>query len=191
MTWMRKASLLLAAVAMPLAAGCNPLALGFLTPIPVQPWTAERIEDKYVHKNDFRTPIMPPIRDGFPPPVCEDLPTDREVLRAMPHVTACRTSTRNFATKSASSASRIVDRIDPPLLRSSAWLQLHHCHWKCTIYYTETVHPITRSRSRSRSAGSRSSTSIRITCTSTSAPTPTCSAASPANIPTIEQDCFF
>ncbi|HEV2950278.1 MAG TPA: hypothetical protein VGX70_23060, partial [Gemmataceae bacterium] len=35
---------------------------------------------------------------------------------------------------------RLVDKIDPvrffPLIGPA---QLHHCHWKCTIYYTETM----------------------------------------------------
>ena len=34
----------------------------------------------------------------------------------------------------------MVDRIDParfyPLVGPA---QLHHCHWKCTIYYAETI----------------------------------------------------
>ena len=79
--------LLLAAALLPaLATGCNPLTLGLWTPIPVQPWVAERMEEKYCYKNDHRTPILPPVRDGFPAPICEDPPTEREVLRAMPRI---------------------------------------------------------------------------------------------------------
>ena len=141
MTWMRKTGLLLAAVLAPMASGCNPLALGFLTPMPVQPWVAERIEEKYYNKNDFRTPIMPPIRDGFPPPVCEDLPTDKEVLRAMPRVArGVPYIYEEFRDDIRIISERIVDRIDPPRFFPLVGLaQLHHCHWKCTIYYTETV----------------------------------------------------
>ena len=87
MSWIRRKLWLLALAVLPTAsAGCNPLTLGFLTPIPVQPWTAERLEQKLNHKNDGRVPIMPPIRDGVPPPICEDAPSDAEVLRAMPRV---------------------------------------------------------------------------------------------------------
>ena len=141
MTWMRKAGLLLAAVIAPLTVGCNPLALGFLTPVPIPPWTAERIEDKYLHKNDFRTPIMPPIREGFPPPVCEDAPTDREVLRAMPRVArGVPYMYEEFRDDIKIVSERIVDKIDPPRFFPLVGLaQLHHCHWKCTIYYTETI----------------------------------------------------
>ena len=67
MSWIRRKLWLLAAAVLPsLATGCNPFTLGFLTPIPVQPWVAERMEEKYNHKNDGRVPIMPPIRDGYP-----------------------------------------------------------------------------------------------------------------------------
>src|SRR5579884_1719841 len=67
--------------------GCMPFSMGLFTPIPVPPWVTERMEEKYCFKNDYRTAIMPPIREGFPPPLCEDPPDDAMVLRAMPHVT--------------------------------------------------------------------------------------------------------
>jgi hypothetical protein len=99
------------------------------------------MEEKYCNKNDYRTPVMPPIREGFPPPLCEDPPDDAMVLRAMPHVT------RGFPYVYEEHRDDIeivkellVDRIDParffPVVGPA---QLHHCHWKCTIYYTETV----------------------------------------------------
>src|SRR5207247_10842 len=67
-------------------AGCNPFTMGLATPIPVPAWVTERMEEKYCHKNAFRTPVMPPIREGFPPPLCEDPPDEAMVLRAMEHV---------------------------------------------------------------------------------------------------------
>src|SRR5437588_257827 len=78
--------LLLAAIAAPAATGCYPLSMGLFTPVPVPPWVTERMEEKYCHKNDFRTPILPPILEGYPPPLCEDPPDEARVLRAMPHV---------------------------------------------------------------------------------------------------------
>jgi hypothetical protein len=114
---------------------------GIFTPIPVQPWVAERIEDKYMHKNDTRAPIMPPIRDGFPPPMCEDQPTEREVLRVLSRVKrgvpfVCE----EFRDDIRINCERIVDKIDPPRFFPLVGLaQLHHCHWRCTIYYTETL----------------------------------------------------
>ncbi len=140
MTLVRKAVLLLAVVVVPATSGCNPLAMGIFTPIPVPPWTAQRMEDKYLHKNDYRTPIMPPIRDGFPPPMCEDQPTEREILRTMKRVIrGYPYLLEEFRDDIRISSERLVDRIDPPRFFPLIGLaQLHHCHWKCTVYYTQT-----------------------------------------------------
>lgn len=124
------------------AGGClNPLGLGFATPIPIQPWVTERLEDKYLHKNDHRAPIMPPIKEGFPPPACEDPPTEGEILRAMPRVArGVPYLYEEFRDDIDIRVERMRDVIDPvrfyPLVGPA---QLHHCHYKCIIYYTETV----------------------------------------------------
>lgn len=121
--------------------GCYPLGMGFFTPIPVFPWVTERMEEKYVHKNDHRTTILPPIREGYPPPMCEDPPDDAMVLRAMPRVArGVPYFYEEFRDNIQIVTERLVDRIDPcrffPLVGPA---QLHHCHWKCTIYYTEVI----------------------------------------------------
>ncbi len=141
MTWVRKVGLLLAVIAAPVTAGCNPFALGVFTPVPIPPWVPVRMEDKYLHKNDYRTPIMPPIRDGFPPPMCEDPPTEREILRTMKRIArGIPYMYEEFRDDIRISSERLVDKIDPPRFFPLVGLaQLHHCHWKCTIYYTETV----------------------------------------------------
>jgi hypothetical protein len=141
MSWIRRKLLFLAAaVVLPATVGCVSFPLAFvLTPVP--PWTAERMEDKYQHKNDWRTPILPPIRDGFPPPLCEDPPNDREVLRVMPRVVrgvpyVCE----EFRDDVSIIKNRLVDKIDPPRFYPLIGMaQLHHCHWECVVYYTETV----------------------------------------------------
>lgn len=119
----------------------HPFAMGFHTPIPVPPWVTERMEDKYCWKNDHRTPIMPPIREGFPPPLCEDPPDEAMVLRAIPRVTrGVPFIYEEHRDNIQVVCERIVDKIDPvrffPLVGPA---QLHHCHWKCTVYFTETV----------------------------------------------------
>ena len=68
-TWLLFAGALLAPTGL---SGCgvfnfNPFAMGFATPIPVMPWVTERMEEKYCIKNDYRTPIMPPIKEGTRP----------------------------------------------------------------------------------------------------------------------------
>ena len=137
-SWVLLAGILVAPAGL---CGCNPYTMGVATPIPVQPWTAERIEDKFEHRNDWRTPIMPPVRDGFPPPICEDPPSEQEVLRAMPRVTrGVPFAYEEFRDGIQIVTERLVDKIDPPRFFPLVGpAQLHHCHWKCTIYYTETV----------------------------------------------------
>ena len=141
MNWLRRGFLLLLAVGPMVAAGCSPVGMGFLTPIPVQPWVAERMEEKYMHKNDHRTPIMPPVRDGYPEPLCEDAPTEREVLRTLQKVArGVPFVYEEFRYDIRINCERIVDKIDPPrFFPLVGWARLHHCHWKCTVYYTETV----------------------------------------------------
>ncbi len=145
-TWV----LVAAAVLVPLGlVGCggagffldHPFSMGIFTPIPVMPWVTETLERKICHENDWRTPVMPPIRDGYPPPTCEDPPGDQETLRLMPRV--CR-GVPYFYEEHRDDIrivyERLVDRIDPPRFYPLVGpAQLHHCHWKCTVYYTETI----------------------------------------------------
>ena len=64
-----------------LTSGCiNPLSMGIFTPVPMQPWVADRIEDRLKYKHDYRTPVLPPIPAGFRP-LCEDPPDRAEILR--------------------------------------------------------------------------------------------------------------
>jgi hypothetical protein len=120
--------------------GCIPYSMGIFTPIPVPAWVTERMEEKYCYPNDYRTPILPPIREGFPPPTCDDPPDEAAVLRAMPHV---RRGVPYFCEEFRDDinivSERLVDRIDPPRFFPLVGMaQLHHCHWKCSIYYLET-----------------------------------------------------
>jgi hypothetical protein len=142
MSWIRRKLWLFALVLLPAGSvGCNPFTLGLLTPIPVPPWTAERMENKYAHRNDGRTPIMPPIADGVPPPICEDAPSDAEVLRAMPRVPrGVPYIYETFRDDIVIVKNRLVDKIDPPRFFPLVGpAQLHHCHWECVIYYNELV----------------------------------------------------
>ena len=141
MSWIRRKLWVLAVGVLAGASGCNPLTLGFGTPVPVQPWVAERMEQKLNHKNDGRVPIMPPVRDGFPPPICEDPPSDQEVLRAMPRVPrGVPYIYETFRDDIVIVKNRLVDKIDPPRFFPLVGpAQLHHCHWECVVYYTELV----------------------------------------------------
>ena len=120
--------------------GCYIIPISEIGMLPSQPWVTERMEEKYCYKNDHRTVVMPPIKEGAPLPLCEDPPSEAEVLRAMPHVVrGVPYVYEEFRDNIQIVTERIVDHVDPvrffPLLGPA---QLHHCHWKCTIYYQET-----------------------------------------------------
>jgi hypothetical protein len=142
MSWIRRKLLLVAAgVAAVVTTGCSPFAMGLLTPIPVQPWVAERMSEKYNSRLEDKTPIMPPIVDGKPAPLCEDAPSDEEVMRAMPRVArGVPYYYEQFRDDVVIVKNRLVDKIDPPRFFPLVGLaQLHHCHWECVVYYTETI----------------------------------------------------
>jgi hypothetical protein len=115
--------------------------MGIATPVPVPAWTTERMQEKYCVQNDFRTPVLPPIPEGSPPPLCEDAPDEAMVLRAMEHVARGMPYIyEEFRDDIQVINERLVDRIDPPRFYPLVGpAQLHHCHWKCAVYYTETI----------------------------------------------------
>lgn len=121
--------------------GCFPWSLAFLPALTVQPWVTERMEEKYQYPNDTRTPILPPIREGFAPPTCEDPPDDAHILRSLPRMArGVPYFYEEFRDDVQIVTERIVDKIDPPrFFPLIGPAQLHHCHWKCTVYYNETI----------------------------------------------------
>ena len=120
--------------------GCSPFSMGFATPVPMPPWVADRIEDRMVNKNDHRVPILPAIPPGHRP-YCEDPPDQAEILRAMPRVTrGIPYIYEEFRDEIEFTVEKLVDRVDPPrFIPLIGPAQLHHCHWKCTVYFTETI----------------------------------------------------
>src|SRR5262245_56043758 len=135
-TWL----LLAGAALAPLAGGCNPFAMGFATPIPVQPWMADQLEARLQNMSDYNTVILPPIPPGYRP-LCEDPPDRATILRAMPAVArGIPYVYEEFRDDIDFTVERLVDQIDPPRFFPLVGpAQLHHCHYKCTVYYTETV----------------------------------------------------
>src|SRR5205085_1193466 len=65
MSWIRRNLLAWSAAAvLPWVVGCYFSPFAFLL-VPTQPWVATRMDEKYNNQNDHRTPILPPVRDGF------------------------------------------------------------------------------------------------------------------------------
>jgi hypothetical protein len=123
--------------------GCMPnpffISSNAPVPVPVPPWVSERMEEKYAQRLKERTPIMPPILPGQPVPTCDDPPSEEEVIRALPPVVrGIPFIYEEFRDDFTIVIEKLVDRIDPcvnvPLLGPA---QLHHCHYKCTVFYKE------------------------------------------------------
>jgi hypothetical protein len=134
--------LLVAAFAAPLGGvGCFPLSAGIFTPIPVPPWVTERMEERVCHKNDFRTPVLPPLVEGAPLPTCEDPPDEARVLRAWPGpARGVPYFYEEHRDQIQIVPELIKDQIDPPrFFPLIGWAHKHICHWKVTIYYKETI----------------------------------------------------
>ncbi len=130
-----------AAMLMPgLLTGCLPTGMGVFTPVPIQPWVAERMEEKCLAKVDYNSPVMPPIPAGYRP-LCEDPPDRAAILRAMPRVArGVPYLYEEFRDDIQFTIEKLVDHIDPPRFYPLIGpAQLHHCHYKCTVYYTETI----------------------------------------------------
>jgi len=106
------------------------------TATPCPPWISTELTRRM-----FRRVLMPPIREGFPPPGCEAPPDEATVLRVMPHLpTGIPGLYEEFRYDIEVITEKIVDRVDPPrFFPLVGAAQLHHCHWKCSVYYTETV----------------------------------------------------
>jgi hypothetical protein len=123
------------------SSGCaNPFTMGIFTPIPMQPWVPDRIEERMCNRSDYRTPVLPPIPPGYTP-ICEDEPDRAQILRAMPRVTrGVPYIYEEFRDDIEFKVEKLVDRVDPPRFFPLVGpAQIHHCHWKCTVFFTETV----------------------------------------------------
>lgn len=107
--------------------------------IPVSPYYSELIEDAYTREERYdKVPILDPVEGEHAPLFCQDPPSPDEVMRTLPQDTSggwpfLAETTRNNV---KIVTEPIVDRMDEcrqyPLAGPA---RLHHCHYKCTIYY--------------------------------------------------------
>jgi hypothetical protein len=128
------------------SSGCTHLgpSLGiFCAPIPVSPYFQKQAENRFwEHERYDRVPIMGPITSGGPA-VALDAPSDDEIMRTLErshpveggfpflHETQ-RDNVRIVKTL-------IADYVDPPRFYPLVGpAQLHHAHYKCTVYFEET-----------------------------------------------------
>ncbi len=109
--------------------------------IPVTPWMSQKVEDAYWDEERYgKVPILDPIEGENAPLFCLDPPSSDEVMRALPDNTSGGVA---FLAETSRNNVRIivepmVDRLDDcrfyPMVGPA---RLHHCHYKCTIYFEE------------------------------------------------------
>jgi len=111
-----------------------------LPAVPVSAYKSQLIEDKlWTQERYDRTPVLDPVEgDVF----CVDPPSEDQVMRSLPNAPA-----GGFAFLEETQFNNVkivvepmVDRLDEckvyPLVGPC---RLHHCHYKCTVYYDKTI----------------------------------------------------
>lgn len=143
----RKLTLSLMAVMAISTTGCFGVTggynLGFLGfPIPVSPYYQHKIEEDFWKKERYeRVPILGPTTSGGPP-VALDTPTDDEVMHALEAARPVQGGIPLLYEKQRNNVriikEKIADYVDPPRFYPLIGpAQLHHAHYKCTIYFEE------------------------------------------------------
>jgi len=97
-------------------------------------------EEQPAKSGDLRTTILPAIKHGEQAH-CEQPPTQQEILSALPTLArGVPYVYEQYRDEVEFTVEKLVDRVDAP-----RWFpligpaQLHHCTWKCTVYYTDVI----------------------------------------------------
>ncbi len=121
-----------AGLATPLLTGC----------LPVTPFKQKSFEDKfYVHERYGRVPILGPLTAGGPVTAL-DPPSDDEVWWALERARPVQGGLPFMHEIQRENVrivkEKIADYVDPPrVIPMIGPAQLHHAHYKCTIYMSE------------------------------------------------------
>ena len=120
-------------------------SLGLLAyPIPVSPYFQDKKEDEFhVQERYDRVPILGPLTSGGPA-IALDPPSDDEVMRAFDKVQSVEGGFPLLYAVHRNNVQivkeKIADYIDPPRVYPLIGpAQLHHAHYKCTVYYEEVT----------------------------------------------------
>lgn len=131
------------------AAGCVHTAygpnLGLLgIPIPVSPYFQDELEDRAWIKERYKmVPILGPITEGGPA-VALDPPSPDEIMRALEEARPTEGGLPLLHEIQRNNVRMVVepiaDYVDPPRVYPLIGpAQLHHAHYKCTLYFTEVT----------------------------------------------------
>jgi hypothetical protein len=119
--------------------------LGFLAiPIPVSPYFQDKEEDEaWEHERYERMPILGPLTAGAPHTALDE-PSDDQVMRALEKAHPIEGGYPNLHEVQRNNVRivkcKIADYVDPPRVYPTIGpAQLHHVHYKCTVYYTEVT----------------------------------------------------
>ncbi len=130
--------------------GCVGITTGpslgiFSIPVPISPYFQDEAEDRYWIEERYESvPVLGPLTAGGPA-VALDPPSDDEVIRAMERARNFEGGLPFLYEKQWNNV-RIVkkmisDYVDPPRFYPLIGpAQLHHAHYKCTVYFTEITH---------------------------------------------------
>lgn len=119
--------------------------LGFLEfPIPVSPSQQFELEQKFHNKERYdRVPILGPTTSGGDP-VALDPPSDDEVIVALEQARPVNGGVPLLWETQRNDVriikEKIADYVDPPRFYPLIGpAQLHHAHYKCTVYFDEVT----------------------------------------------------
>lgn len=143
------ANLVVAAATVASGSGCSvdvlyhgDLPFPFWFPVPVPQVIGDTIQEK-IEKDYAEVPIMPPVRD-YAPVFCMDPPSEYDVVRAMvkpSHLANIPYLYEKHYNNMQIVVEKLVDSIDDcrfyPLVGPA---QLHHCHYKVTVYLDRIRH---------------------------------------------------
>lgn len=113
-------------------------------PIPVSPYLQDEQEDQFWEQERYRrVPVLGPVTAGGPP-VALDPPSPDEVMRALERARPIEGGVPLLHEVQRSKVRMIIeplaDYVDPPRVYPLVGpAQLHHAHYKCTIYFEETT----------------------------------------------------
>ena len=124
-------------------AGASNMSLGFLGyPLPVSPYYQHKQEREFWEKERYeRVPILGPTTSGGPA-VALDPPSDDEIMHALENARPVGGGVPLLWEKQRNDVriikEKIADYVDPPRFYPLIGpAQLHHAHYKCTIYFDE------------------------------------------------------
>ena len=123
--------------------GLSNMGLGpFGIPIPISPYMQDSEEVQFhIHERYARVPIMGPLTRGGSVAAI-DPPSDDEVVHALERARPVRGGVPFLYEKQRNKVrivtEKIADYIDEPrFVPLIGFAQLHHAHYKCTVYFEE------------------------------------------------------